>query len=224
MELHNVTPSEVSFGKKLFVSKFSAIFLVTVRKTKCVMKVHHGRGPRRYYEPEDRELDIHILETTAYTRLKDHGLCDRGIVPRFLGSMEKFDPSFCQPHLKMFLHDEYLPSAIFLEYIPNLEMIQLHNYTPQRMNNLLNSIREIHSALVRHKDPKPRNMMIIKDDPERVVWIDFDRAETYNEDQITDKQKYLLEREEVMVVEFKKCIEADYQNGKLNEAYLFYCT
>lgn len=39
MELHNVTPSEVSFGKKLFVSKFSAIFLVTVRKTKCVMKV-----------------------------------------------------------------------------------------------------------------------------------------------------------------------------------------
>ncbi|KAJ5958153.1 uncharacterized protein N7479_005303 [Penicillium vulpinum] len=51
------------------------------------MKAHHGRGPRRYYEPEDRELDIHVLETTAYTRLKEQGLCDRGIAPDFLGSI-----------------------------------------------------------------------------------------------------------------------------------------
>ena len=35
--------------------------------------------------------DIHVLETTAYTRLKEQGLCERGIVPDFLGSMRKFD-------------------------------------------------------------------------------------------------------------------------------------
>ncbi|CAI7652094.1 unnamed protein product [Penicillium glandicola] len=94
------------------------------------MKVHHGRGPRCYYEPEDVELDIHVLEATAYTRLKEQGLCDRGIVPDFLGSMRKFDPALCQPHLKKFLDDEYPPSAIFLEYIAGLEMIILDNYTP----------------------------------------------------------------------------------------------
>lgn len=74
------------------------------------------------------------------------------------------------------------------------------------MDNLLNGIREIHSALVRHRDPKPRNMMVVRDDPERVVWIDFDRAETYNKDQITNEQKHLLEEEEEIIVNFKECL------------------
>ncbi|PTU23650.1 hypothetical protein P175DRAFT_0505470 [Aspergillus ochraceoroseus IBT 24754] len=222
MEFNNVIPTEINFERRLFSSEFSVIFLVTIRNQKCIMKVHHGRGPRRYYEPEDRELDIHVLETTAYTRLKDKGLCDQGIVPYFLGSIRKFDPSSCQPHLKMFLHDEYLPSALFLEYIPNLEMIQLHNYTQQRMHNILSGIREIHNALVQHNDPKPRNMMVVGN--ERVVWIDFDRAETYDEEQITDEQRYLLQEEEEIVIGFKECIEADCTKGKLDEAYLFYCT
>lgn len=120
--------------------------------------------------------------------------------------MRKFDPSLCQPHLKMFLDDEYLPSALFLEYIPNLEMIQLHNYTRQRMENILSGIREIHGALVRHRDLKPRNMMVVKNHPERVVWIDFDRAETYDEDKITCEQRCLLEEEEEVVLGFKECL------------------
>ena len=167
---------------------------------------HHGRGPRRYYEPEDRELDIHVLESTAYTRLKDRGLCDRGIVPNYLGSIRKFDPSLCQPHLKMFLDDEYPPSAIFLEYIAGLEMISLDNYTQQRLDNFVEGIRQIHKVLVLHRDPKPRNMMVVADTPERVVWLDFDRAETYDEDKITAEEKDLIEEEEVMVNEFRTCM------------------
>lgn len=108
-------------------------------------------------------MDIHVLEATTYTRLKEQGLCDRGIVPDFLGFMRKFDPSLCQPHLRKFLDDEYPPSAIFLEYITSLGMINLRNYTPQRVNNLLKGIRQIHKVLVRHRDSKPRNMMIVKD-------------------------------------------------------------
>ncbi|KAK9234784.1 hypothetical protein V1525DRAFT_33268 [Lipomyces kononenkoae] len=223
-ELDNVKPTEIVFWKKLFASSFSVVFLVNVRNQTCIMKVHHGRGPRRYYEPENRELDIHVLESTAYIRLKNRGLCDRGIVPNFLGSMRKFDVSLCQPHLKMFLYDEYPPSAIFLEYIIGLEVISLHNYTPQRMDNIVEGIRQIHKALVRHRDPKPRNMMVVTDTPERVVWIDFDRAETYDEDRITSEQEELLEEEEEIVVGFKKCLETDYARGKLDEAYLFYCT
>lgn len=145
-----------------------------------------------------------MLETTAYTRLRDKGLCDQGIVPRFLGSMRKFDQSLCQPYLEMFLDDEYPPSAIFLEYIPNMEMITLNNYTQQRMDNLIAGIREIHKALVLHGDLKPRNMMVMKDDPERVIWIDFDRAVTYEEASITDSEKSLLEDEEITLVYFKQ--------------------
>lgn len=106
----------------------------------------------------------------------------------------------------MFLGDEYLPSAIFLEYIPKMEMIHLHNFTEQRMNSFIEGIREIHKALVRHRDPKPRNMMTIQDDPERTIWIDFDRAETYDGDSMTNEQSRLLEEEEETVVGLKQCL------------------
>lgn len=102
------------------------------------------------------------------------------------------------------MDDEYLPRAIFLEYIPNLEMIQLHNYTRERMDGFIKAIQEIQKALIRHKDPKPRNMMIVKDDPDiRVVWLDFDRAETYEAEFITEKQKRLVEEEELIVTELR---------------------
>lgn len=138
--------------------------------------------------------------------MKDQGLCDRGIVPNYLGSVRKFDPSLCNPHLKMFLDDEYLPSAIFLEYIPGLEMISVHNYTQQRMNNFVEGIREIHKALVRHRDPKPRNMMVVTDTPERVVWLDFDRAETFDTSQITVEREDLLKEEEEIIRGFTECL------------------
>ncbi|KAH8435124.1 uncharacterized protein LDX57_012753 [Aspergillus melleus] len=243
-ELDDIELTEILFLKKLFSSAFSVIFLVNVRNQQCIMKVHHGRGPRRYYEPENRELDIHVLESTAYTRLKERGLCDRGIVPNYLGAVRKFDPSLCQPHLKDFLNDEYLPSAIFLEYIVGLEMISLDIYTQERMDNFVAGIRQIHKAFVRHRDPKPRNMMVVKDTPDRVVWLDFDRAETYDEEGITSEQARLIEEEQEIVTGFKICLvsaptteksiaasypkshqqESDYAKGKLDEAYNFYCT
>ncbi|TPX20461.1 hypothetical protein DIZ76_016350 [Coccidioides immitis] len=104
--------------------------------------------------------------------------------------MDKFDPGPCQPYLHAFANDEYPPSAIFLEYIPNLEMLDLNNYTQARMNKFLEGIREIHKALVEHGDPKPRNMLIVKGDRERVVWIDFNRANTYDEHRITDRASF----------------------------------
>lgn len=106
----------------------------------------------------------------------------------------------------MFLGDEYLPSAIFLEYIPEMEMIHLHNFTEKRINGFIEGIQEIHKALVRHRDPKPRNMMTVQDDPERVIWINFNQAETYDGDSMTNEQRRLLEEEEETVVGFKQCL------------------
>lgn len=115
-------------------------------------------------------------------------------------------PTLCQPHLKKFLDDEYPPSALFLEYILGLEMNPLENYTPQRVNNFLEGIRQIHKALVRHRDPKPRNMMIVADGSDRAVWLGFDRAHTYDKDRITVAEEDLIKEEETIVMEFKDAI------------------
>lgn len=52
------------------------------------------------------------------------GICARGIAPQFYGTIENIDPALCHPHLKEFMKDEYPPTAILLEYIPN--MVSLH--------------------------------------------------------------------------------------------------
>ncbi|PWY67607.1 hypothetical protein BO94DRAFT_561108 [Aspergillus sclerotioniger CBS 115572] len=170
MEFNDIEPAEITFQKQLFSSSFSVIFLVTIRNMTCVMKV----------------LDIQVLESTAYRRLKAYGVCDRGLVPDFFGSIRKFDPAPYQPHLKI--------------------------------------LKEIHRALVLHDDPKPRNMMVVKDDPERVVWLDFDRAETFDEDLVTDEERQYLDEETEMVACFQRFLQADCKKGKLDQAYIFYCT
>ncbi|EFW22734.1 conserved hypothetical protein [Coccidioides posadasii str. Silveira] len=92
----------------------------------------------------------------------------------------------------------------------------VNNYTQARMNKFLEGIREIHKALVEHGDPKPRNMLIVKDDPERVVWIDFNRANTYDEHRITDRERAFLDEEEETVEGLKMCLPT-FQKGDSNK-------
>lgn len=47
--------------------------------------------------------------------LKDRGLCDRGIVPQFYGTIDQIDPKDYLPYLEMFLEDKYPPNAILLD-------------------------------------------------------------------------------------------------------------
>ncbi|PGH33104.1 hypothetical protein GX50_04087 [[Emmonsia] crescens] len=69
-------------------------------------------------------------------------------------------------------------------------------------------------------------MLIVKDDPnpDRVVWIDFNRANTYDERHMTDKRKVLIAEEEESMEGFKMYMDEDVRNGKLDKAYIFYCT
>ncbi|KAL2218025.1 hypothetical protein M432DRAFT_632658 [Thermoascus aurantiacus ATCC 26904] len=142
------------------------------------MKVHHGRGPKQYYESPDRETNSH-----------EFGLCDRGIIPQFYGTIENLDPKLCQPHLKAFLNDEYIPNAILLEYIPNMREFHWTNYTKQRMENFTRGINKIH---------KIRKAL---DDPERAIWIDFDRAQTFDMNGLTERQEKWIAFESELVAE-----------------------
>ncbi|KAL4952995.1 hypothetical protein BDW69DRAFT_184880 [Aspergillus filifer] len=117
-----------------------------------------------------------------------------------------------------------------------MEPLQLHNFTIERADILIEGIRQIHKVLMRYNDAKARNMMVSMgpNGKERVLWIDFDRAETYDEESITAKQHGYIEFEDKIVLQFKNSMkltlawmllqEADVQHGKLKEALLFYCT
>ncbi|ODH20941.1 hypothetical protein ACO22_05765 [Paracoccidioides brasiliensis] len=249
MELNNIKPSEIVFNGKLFASDFSVIFLVMVHdQILRALLSSDTDGNSITVEGYDGTTNRKI--SAAYRRLRGSRVVWTWNYPSFpWDDGEVRSETNAKPyHLKMFLHDKYLPSAIFLEYIPNLEMIQLHNYTQKRMDNFLRGIQEIHGAGVRHRDPKHRNMMVVNGDSERVVWIDFDRAETYNLP-VTDEQKRLLDEEEEIVRGFWDCLvkcsapiaarlrgfathskshyllqQADCTKGKPDEAYFFYCT
>jgi hypothetical protein len=121
--------------------------------------------------------------------LTEAGVCARGVTPRFYGTIENIDPTSCLPHLKAFIKDEYPPTAILLEYIPNMKELRWSNYNEKRMQNFVDGLNAIDSALVQHGDVYPRNMMIIEGDPERAIWLDFDRAQTFNGELITERQK-----------------------------------
>jgi hypothetical protein len=150
---------------------------------------HRGRGPRQSWEYTDREINIHVCEVTAYERLQEHGLCDRAVIPQFHGSIEDLDPKLHQPHLDMFLDDEYPPKALLLEYIPDMEAMHWTNYTDAKRDNLIRGLEEIHAAGVIHDEIHPRNMMVVKGDSEKAIWIDFDRAQTWDKDNLSDEQK-----------------------------------
>ncbi|KAL4795508.1 hypothetical protein BDV19DRAFT_166160 [Aspergillus venezuelensis] len=129
--------------------------------------------------------------------------------------MRKFDPSLCLLQLRKFFRDEHLSSALFLEYLPNMEPLQLHNLSTERADKLVEGIRQIHNSLVRHNDPKPRNMMLAMqpNGEERVLWIDLGRAETYDNESITAKQHGFIEFEDKLVLQFKKSMVSDFNNS-----------
>lgn len=79
--------------------------------------------------------------------------------------------------------DKLPPNATMLEYIPNLQQIELSNFSEQRLATLREILNDIHQANVLHGDAYPRNMMVSvgESGPERVLWIDFDSAQTFPE-------------------------------------------
>lgn len=134
---------------------------------------------RSHADPPDREINPFVCESTAYGHLKEKGFCQQGVVPDFYGVIEQIDPTSCQPFLKRFLKDKLLPNAIIIEYIPDLHEIDLSTFSEYRVATLRSILKSIPGVGIYHGDPYPRNMMV-QENSERVLWIDFDRVQTFS--------------------------------------------
>ncbi|KAL3473607.1 hypothetical protein BJX99DRAFT_233198 [Aspergillus californicus] len=98
-----------------------------------------------------------------------------------------------------------LPTAIFLEYIPNMHQMDLTTFSLSRLLKLKDILQDIHRAGVLHDDTDPRNMMVCpgsSEDEDRVLWIDFDRAQLYPETDLSPYQERCLKSENRLVEQF----------------------
>lgn len=171
--------------------------LITDAFAKCFK--YHDRGSSDC-DPPDREVNLFVCESTAYQRMKAKGLCKRGIVPDFYGTVKNIQP-ILWPDLNMFLEDKLPPNAVLIEFIPNMEPIELSNFSKHYLEQLRHILYDIHKAGVLHGDPKPRNMMISRGEGNKVLWIDFDSAQTFSEDLLSPRQEMWV-KEEVEMMEF----------------------
>ncbi|KAL4918735.1 hypothetical protein BDW62DRAFT_217515 [Aspergillus aurantiobrunneus] len=224
--LEGIKGGDITFIEELSSSDYSAGFLGHIENKPYFFKAHRGQGPKEPWDDQRRDTNIHTGEVRAYQRMQEHGRCDRGVVPRFYGSIEEIDPQLYAPHLDDFLRDEYLPSAILLEYIPNMMPLHWKNYTKGRADTLLKEIREIQAAGIEHCDVYPRNMMVFEDDAnpnrDRAIWIDFDRSQTYDMDRLTQLQREWLDIEMWIAVRIMADMKADSENGEMHATIILY--
>ncbi|OJD13495.1 hypothetical protein AJ78_06042 [Emergomyces pasteurianus Ep9510] len=80
----------------------------------------------------------------------------------------------------------------------------------------VDGLNAIHGALVEHSDVHPRNKMIVEGDPERTIWIDFDRAQSFSQE-LTERQNEWIEFENELMAELAECMEYDFTQGKTDK-------
>ncbi|PYI35764.1 hypothetical protein BP00DRAFT_219392 [Aspergillus indologenus CBS 114.80] len=196
--------SEISFIEQLRSSSVSCIFHVLWRDKQCILKVYHATEPSPS-DPPNRVIDPFTCESTAFTRLQKSGICDLGYVPEFYGIVTRIQPADYLPYLKDFLEDSLDPNAVLLEHIPDMGSVTLSNLSEVRIHKLRHILSEIHRIGIYHGDPYPRNMMI-QEASGRVLWIDFDRAQTFTPEALKPVHFNWLEQESEMMDYFVKAL------------------
>ncbi|KAK3191483.1 hypothetical protein K4F52_002298 [Lecanicillium sp. MT-2017a] len=219
----DVTVADVEFLATLNEGNDSVLFKVAVQGNTCVMKVFHGR--KTYFNKPGGEEDLFVREWTAYRLLKRHGLCKRGVVPDFYGTIRGINPREW-PNLHMFHKDTLPADAVLIEYIPNMHMIDLSNYTEERAARLSKILLEINSIGILHCDIYPRNMMVVEGEAgtgqERVLWVDFDCAQVIPPEFSPEHAHYLFDLEKRLMECFAQGMAKDHMEGKLNAVKDFY--
>ena len=187
-------PSFIQFGKELKRSEASSIFEIELHGSLFALKVvsdcqqgfiritltsqYHDNGDPGFTK-NGRDLNRFRCEFNAYENLSLFGVCERGLVPQYYGHIDRLDPASFRPHLDHFADDMLNPRAILLEYLQGTEELNCVNFSDDRFQTAIHGLGEIHGALVHHHDVYPKNILIVHEPIERVVWIDFDVAMTF---------------------------------------------
>lgn len=53
------------------------------------------------------------------------------------------------------------------------------NYSDALYPQAIEGMKEIHRAGVHHRDVWPKNLLLVRGNPHRLVWVDFDVATTF---------------------------------------------
>ena len=100
---------------------------------------------------------------------------------------------------------QLLPNAVLIEYIPNMKIMDLSTFSPSRMQKFTIILNEMHEAKIYHRDVYPRNMKVVPGSPDRILWVDFDRSQTYLEP-LTQEQEGWIRSETRAMDEFARML------------------
>ncbi|RAH70524.1 uncharacterized protein BO66DRAFT_411186 [Aspergillus aculeatinus CBS 121060] len=167
-------PSDVEFFEKLRKSKYS-VFLTS----------YYDKDPSEL-DPSNHKINLYILKFTVYRGMNSKGLWKRRVIPNFSRIITKY-PARCLGDLHMFNDDRLKPNAVRVEYVPNLQPIDLSNSSERRL------------AKVLHGDSKPRNMMASLEDYERILWMDFNPALIFSDHDLSPRQERWIADEVEMI-------------------------
>ncbi|KAJ6128114.1 hypothetical protein N7471_009331 [Penicillium samsonianum] len=142
------------------------------------LKLFHGNGDPGYTE-DGRDLNRFRCEFNAYKKLLASGVCGRGFVPKFYSYINRVN--LAASVFQHFAYDKLNPSAILLEFLLNAECLNCMNYSDALHSQVTEGMKQIHRADVHHRDIYPRNMLLVRGNPDRLVWIDFDVATTFTD-------------------------------------------
>ena len=79
------------------------------------------------YAQDGRDLNRSRCELNAYRSLQAGGVCQKGVVPRYIGYIDQLDPALYRPHLDHFANDTNKPAGSLLEFLPNTESLNCVN-------------------------------------------------------------------------------------------------
>ena len=175
--LTDIDLPRINIIRKISQSDASSIFEVHLDGQKYAFKLFHENGDPGYAE-DGRDLNRFRCEFNAYQKLLNSSACERNFVPKFYGYIDRGDPAAFHPFFQDFTREKLKPSAILLEYLPNAEQLNCVNYSDALYPQVIEGMREIHRVGVHHRDIYPRNMLLVRGNPYRMVWIDFDVAAT----------------------------------------------
>ncbi|RAH50001.1 uncharacterized protein BO95DRAFT_449768 [Aspergillus brunneoviolaceus CBS 621.78] len=162
--------SDVEFFEKLRKSKYSV-------QRMYVIKVYYGKDPSEF-DPSNRKINLSISKSTVY----------RGMNSK--GSWKRRPAAW--PDLHLFDEDSRPPNAIFIEYVPNLQPIDLSDFSERRLAKVRKILEDIHPA-------NSRNMTASLEDYERILWIDFNPALIVSEHDLSSRQERWIADEVEMI-------------------------